>query len=429
MSIREKALADFLDKHKDLPEQGTQEWLDARTYFIGGSSMATILGCNPYQNEKKLIKQRIGLDSFKGFAATWFGNLMEGAITDYVNNQYNCRIYETGSIECTKNKNMSYSPDGLAIIKKQNLNVLDKFHHEHIKNTSLFNDNHEDDDLTVLFEFKCPYKRVPHLTEIPEYYLPQPLLGMDIIDICEVGIFIEAIYRFCSLDDIQYNNKYHTKYHNDKITLTNNPIYYGFILITYNLDLFINLEENEEDDFLDQLESQGQFVHDIENHLNRNKSIKTNINNKVINDLGKLENSWLFNQILQHIIEKKQFNYKHLVHKKEHKFEMDVYDKSKNIKNVYNHELQFNVHQEIDDAIKNLPDNEIIIGVLPYKLFNIYTKPVKKQLDFITPKIKQKVSDVIDIIKECNEGNKTICEKEDIIDKYYPTKRKKNKSK
>ena len=429
MSIREKTLQLFLEKHKDLPEQGTKEWLESRTYFIGGSSMATILGKNPYENEKKLIKNRIGLDSFKGFAATWHGNLMEPILQDYINNHFNCKIYETGSIKCTKHDYISYSPDGLSIIKKENLiNIFDKTHYEHIKNTSIFQDeNDESDELSILFEFKCPYKRIPHITDIPEYYLPQPLLGMEVIDMCEAGIFIEAIYRYCSLEDIQYNNNYNHKYHNDKNVITDNPIYYGFMAITYDIYADESDVDDDDFDFLDQLEKQNRSVSNIENYLNKDKIIKTNINNNIINDLGKIRNSWLFNQILEHIISKKEFKYNYINHKKEHIYDKEIYNKNQYIKNVYNYSIQFNIKEEITNIIDNLPDNEILIGILPYKLFNIYMKPVNKQLKYITPKIQEDVNKVIDIIKVCNEGNKTITEKEEILKSIYPAKRRKKK--
>ena len=424
MSIREKALKSFLDKYKHTAEQGTQEWLNARRFRIGGSEISTILGKNPYSNEKKLIKQHVGLDSFKGYPATWFGTMMEPILTDFINNHFNCTIYETGAINT--DKNLGYSPDGLAIIHKNKLTILDNEHHDHIKKTSKFKDNHDDEDLIILFEFKCPYKRVPHLTEVPEYYLPQPLLGMEIINICEIGIFIEAIYRFCSFDDLQYNNKYNTRYHNDKELFTDNPIYYGFILVTYNIDI---LDNNDEGDFLDQLESTNQSIRDIENYLYRNNDINININNKIIKDLGKLQNTWLLNQIIEHIIQRKQFNYHFLSHDINHKFDKDIFQKDELIKNVYNYGIRYSAKNEINKIINNLPENEKIIGVLPYKLFNLYIKPVNKQVNFITDKVQQDVDKVINIIKECCDGNKTIDEKEEIIDTYYPAKRKKIKVK
>ena len=48
MSEKLKNLHNFLNKHKYLPVQGSQEWLRSRTETIGGSEISTILGLNPY---------------------------------------------------------------------------------------------------------------------------------------------------------------------------------------------------------------------------------------------------------------------------------------------------------------------------------------------------------------------------------------------
>ena len=65
--------------------------------------------------------------------------------------------------------------------------------------------------------------RVIKQNEIPIYYKPQPELGLEVIDICEASIFIEAIFRFCSMNDIiSLNYKYNIRYHYDKIKYNNN---------------------------------------------------------------------------------------------------------------------------------------------------------------------------------------------------------------
>lgn len=122
---------------------------------------------------------------------------------------------------------------------------------------------------------------------------------------------------------------------------------------------------------------------------------------------------------------KKQFKYKYLTHHLDHNFDKEIYDKSDNIKNLYNYDIQSKTYDEITKIIKEIPDTERIIGVLPYKLFDIYMKPVNKQLNYITNDIQTKVDNIMNIIKECCNGDKTIDEKEDIINKHYPNKRKK----
>lgn len=405
MSIRTKELNNFLYKYKDLAPQGSEEWLKNRLFRIGGSEFSIILGKNPYSNKKKLIKSHVGLITFQGYAATYWGNLLENILTDYINNIFQCEIKETGSINCNKGTNLGYSPDGLAVIKKKYLDIIfNNDHYNHIKNTSLFINNHNDDDLLILFEFKCPYKRIPDKYIIPEYYLPQPQLGMEIINICEAGIFIEAVYRICSIDNIQYNNIYNTIYHDDKLILTDNPIYYGFIAIIYDNNIMdIDIEN-------------------LKHNIQTNNILYININNYNIYDLGKITKKWLFNKILKYIIQDKKIYVKYVKHNNNHKLKQNIFNKSKYIKNIYNYNIECNIYNEIETIINNLKINEELIGIIPYKLFQLHMKPVKKKLNLITPDIQNEINEVINIIKECH--NKSIIEKENIINNYLPNKRK-----
>ncbi len=238
MSIKELALNDFIESNKHLPAQGSAEWLNSRSTTIGGSEIATLLGLNPYQNLKKLISQKAGITTFTKSAPLWFGNIMEAVLQNYTEQVFNTKIFETGSIQYDKSTYLKYSPDGLAVVKKKHLeNIFSKDDMEfRINNKSKF-DNINDDELIILFEFKNPFMRMPKQGIVPVYYKPQPEMGMHVIDICEVSIFIEGVFRFCSYNDIiDLNNKYNTRYHFDKIRYTNLPIAYGAFTLYYSKD-------------------------------------------------------------------------------------------------------------------------------------------------------------------------------------------------
>lgn len=64
----------------------------------------------------------------------------------------------------------------------------------------------------VLFEFKCPHSRVA-TNEIPSYYLPQVSIGMNIIDIMETAVFVQATFRRCSFDQLRYNTLHNSYGH------------------------------------------------------------------------------------------------------------------------------------------------------------------------------------------------------------------------
>ena len=121
MSEKLKILHNFLNKHKYLPVQGSQEWLRSRTETIGGSEISTILGLNPYQSIKQLIKQKIGLTTFKKAPPLWFGNIFEYILQQYTEILFDTHIYETGSIPYENSNLIKYSPDGLSVIQNNKL--------------------------------------------------------------------------------------------------------------------------------------------------------------------------------------------------------------------------------------------------------------------------------------------------------------------
>lgn len=220
---KHQILESFLHKHKDLPKQGSSEWLNQRKFTVGGSQIATIMGINKYENIRSFVKTKMDMYSFKKEAPLWFGNLMEPCVEQFVELEYDTKTFETGSLPCEFNSHLSYSPDGLCIISKDKLKkVMSK---ENISGL--------EDESIILLEFKSPFMRKIKHGEVPEYYIPQPLLGMEIIDIAEASIFIECVFRFCSYSDL-YNNKY-SYYHYDKERYDGDAIMYSAISIFYDI--------------------------------------------------------------------------------------------------------------------------------------------------------------------------------------------------
>jgi hypothetical protein len=78
------------------------------------------------------------------------------------------KLFVRGKHEC-----VSYSPDGLGCVDGQ----------------------------IVLFEFKCPYSRMPG-NSVPVHYLPQVKYGMCVIDICDTALFIEGVFRACTAEQL-----------------------------------------------------------------------------------------------------------------------------------------------------------------------------------------------------------------------------------
>jgi len=192
-----KLLDAFINQYKDLPEQGTDAWKQLRINFIGGSEIATVIKQNKHKTVNKLILEKLGFDRFTGNVVTYWGNVFEEIIRQHCEEVFTCTIKETGSIPY-KHGILSYSPDGLAVVPT--ISLINKL--GNVKNI----DKTAATQL-VLFEFKCPHSRIA-TDEIPEYYLPQVSIGMNIIDIMQTAVFVQATFRRCAFTDLCYNTKH-----------------------------------------------------------------------------------------------------------------------------------------------------------------------------------------------------------------------------
>lgn len=393
-SIKKRTLIDFLEQNKHLPEQGSIEWLKSRTETIGGSEISTILNINKYQSIKQLILQKTGLTTFKKAPPLWFGNIFEYILQQYVEKLYDTKIYETGSIPYKKSKLIKYSPDGLALIKTNKLKTIfteDDLNNK-IFNKSIFdnNDFNNKKQLLILFEFKNPYMRVVKPNEIPIYYINQPKLGMEVIEMCEASIFIEAVFRFCSYKDIVIdtlyknsnilpNNKYNTYYHYDKIRLINNPLSFGCFSLYY--------EKNNISEHLNEILSKLlEYFHCNNTNLHEF-------------DLSGLRDKTIINKIMENIIDYKDIKiiYHDLC------INHNIYDDN----DKYYFEKFNNINKFKNDIIKNKEkinndSNLEYLGIMSFKLFDININPVFKS-NPLNDNVLNKVERVIDVIKACNK--------------------------
>ena len=84
----------FIEENKNLPSQGTKEWLDNKKYKIGGSEIATILNLNPYQSTNDLIGFHSNTKIFNNNIAIYWGRLFESVLQNKINSLLNCKINE-----------------------------------------------------------------------------------------------------------------------------------------------------------------------------------------------------------------------------------------------------------------------------------------------------------------------------------------------
>jgi hypothetical protein len=182
-------------------KQQTEAWHKARFATIGGSSMATIQGINPYSSVEHLIKERLGLARFNGDIKPQWGNLFEDVLKRFVEWKLKC-IIRGEDLYVLGRPGTSYSPDGLAEVSRNE--VL-----RHVINK-------DPDDFTqypkteiALMEFKCPFNRIPNGTP-PKYYVPQVQMGLDLLNLPTFGIYVEAVIRRCTWTQLGFNGDYDT---------------------------------------------------------------------------------------------------------------------------------------------------------------------------------------------------------------------------
>ena len=185
---KKKLLHEFINRFKDLPAQRSKQWLSDRKFSIGGSEMSTIVGYNPYKNIRGLIEGHLELTTFNGNINTYWGSILEDLVTLILTKKWNCKIYETGSLPGVI-ESQKYSPDGLVY-----LDFLDKI---------------------VLLEIKCAARRIAN-GKLPRMYKPQIFTGMDTIPLADMGLFVDALFRRCSVKDLAFNSIYDAVIHPDK---------------------------------------------------------------------------------------------------------------------------------------------------------------------------------------------------------------------
>lgn len=181
----EAVIVDYLETADRGYTQGSDEWKSIRCLTIGGSEQATLEDKNPYANRIDLLKSKLGLKPFNERMATKWGNMFEDVIAAVVEKKYDCKIFGGEAFLKGRYPTQSYSPDGIAVVTGA-----------------------DGKPEIVLFEFKCPTFRLPDSDKIPVYYKPQVMAGMDTIRLMKRAIFVEAVFRRCPLSNLDKTNVY-----------------------------------------------------------------------------------------------------------------------------------------------------------------------------------------------------------------------------
>jgi putative phage-type endonuclease len=223
----EEAILDFINNKSQNVVQRSAEWLNFRKSKIGSSEIAAAIGKNDYERIDDFIRRKCG-SGFTGNIKTRWGNLFEPMNKRMAEHKFNTKIY--GDTLCFQHPTLNmvvYSPDGIAAIRDTDQSGKSSY-------------------VICLFEFKSPYNRKPSNT-IPTYYRPQVISGLDVIPIASRCLFIEAVFRFCQLEDMNLDDNSCILLYGQK--RFGNPLTIGMMAIyTKDRSLLMGFDELEFDD-------------------------------------------------------------------------------------------------------------------------------------------------------------------------------------
>ena len=289
--------------YRFLAPQGSMAWKKNRVLnykkvpCVGGSEIAYILGANKHGNEFDLLKTKLGIDVGSDDINTRWGNLFEDALFSIVKVVTEAEeIFETGSIPGLRADGyiiQNYSPDGLGVVNTKKLRDAVKKYYQSIP-LYVFDLQRKQEEVVVLFEGKSPLRRVVNPKEIPEHYEPQPKIGLTTIDIAEIGIFTEAVFRLCSVDDFDFNNEYHKDFHGNKITSI--PEFLGVVWLVKTYPLPV-----KEIDYgcADVSDIDSVFARYAEDRFRAEPDAIKTVYSPVISDPGVETRVWFKNQLLR----------------------------------------------------------------------------------------------------------------------------------
>jgi hypothetical protein len=424
-------LKNFINAHKDLSVQGSVEWLEERKYIIGGSEISSVIGKNPFSNLESLIAQKVNLASFNGNTACSWGNLFENVSEVLFKTLFVAagdKIYTTGSIPHKTIKNHSYSPDGLCCIMFN-------------ADTPIFK--------TILLEFKSPYSSVP-TTKVPAHYLPQVKAGLCTIDITEVAVFVNNMFRKCTLKQLDFTTNYDNRYHRDtdkKLKDIDMAIANGLILFSIPLsklhiftekyektrtDIDTNIHNSDYAEFCDGSDSdpdsdseQNEYFDNV-SILYKIKKVIADKQNTMI-DLGN-ETKELFDQFLKFYKDDNFIDIKCI------KPQINKHAMQSNIKNLiipdalnyvksndYLNNIckKYNSKKILAAFVEKCKNNHSIpIAHLPWKLLRSSHIIVEKDPEYLES-IRDRIDSCIDIIRDINTNSKNMDDTANLFEKHF----------
>lgn len=197
--------------HRGGARQGTPEWLAAKGLKVGGSELSTLKGWNPYESWEKLIGKKLGvLSRGEMEVPCWWGTMFEPVTERLV--ELDCQASVRGTDIHIRPPDLLFhanSPDGYCVLAFEEAEDGWVLSHDPAAAAAAGIEVHY---LPALIELKAPYRRLPG-AKPPKYYLPQVWSGLALSPHALIGVFIEAVYRVCSLTELGPGGGYSAAYH------------------------------------------------------------------------------------------------------------------------------------------------------------------------------------------------------------------------
>ena len=184
--------------------------LSNKIFIIGGSEIASFLDKSFFKSKKDLLYSKLTKQIPQFSIETLWGQTFEKVALNITELYFYTNILNFTTISNNDYKYLRYSPDGIGIIRTV-----------------------DGTESIVLFEIKCPYSRIIKPLTIPNYYLPQIQMGLQIIPIIDYGIFGEFVFKKVSIDDFHTINKYNT-YNDRNKTNTFIETFKGYLFLYVN---------------------------------------------------------------------------------------------------------------------------------------------------------------------------------------------------
>ena len=212
----------FVEQYKGL-KQRDANWYKLMAVTIGGSELASLMSIsdneefrrlkNPYNSFMDVVKNKLAISRGEnpwtgGGEACWWGILFEDVIMSVVEIELGNKV--KGDDICVQIiEGHRNSPDGYIVA--QLVNSSSNSIKLYTTNMNITDDEYLTSAIALL-EFKCPLSRKPD-GNIPKHYIPQLWSGLAVSNIASFGIFVDSVFRKCSIDVLGNNTFYDRSYH------------------------------------------------------------------------------------------------------------------------------------------------------------------------------------------------------------------------